>query len=319
MVLRRWAAVLAEGVLATLLAVGCFGGGAAFPFLGAMLTLLCPLPLVVLALRHGRPAFWGSLLLVPLLLALFGSSRHAAAFVLEFAGPALILAEGLRHGRRSEALVLGVGICLSLGGVAVLLLGAGSWEQPLLTLRQQLELLLRDAEGMTARLGLTEGSEAAAASAAQIRGFILAAFPGLFFAGNLLAAAGYDAFVRWLLRRRMATLGVPVPAPWQWRLPEQLIWAFIGAGALYLTGIERVAAVGLNGLIGLVALYFLQGVSIALFWVQRFQLPRFFVTVSVVVLMLQPLTMLLLAGIGLFDVWCAFRRPGLPQAPGGVS
>ncbi len=317
--LTRWTAVLAEVVLAALLAVGCFSAGIFFPFLGAMLTLLCPLPLAVLAMRRGRFAFLAGLLLAPLLLGLLGSGWQAAAFVLEFVGPALILAEALRRGRRSEAITLGVAVWLSVGGMVVLLLGARQWDQPLLAVRQHLDVLLRDVEGMTTRLGLAEGPEAAAASAAQARQWLLAAFPGLFFAGNLLAAAGYDATLRWLARRRPAAFGGSAPAPWRWQLPEHLVWAFIGVGALYLSGYSRLTAVGLNGLIALLALYFLQGVSIVLFWIHRFQLPRFLVAVSVVMLMLQPLAMLLVAGVGLFDVWCAFRRPTLPNSPRGVS
>ena len=29
--------------------------------------------------------------------------------------------------------------------------------------------------------------------------------------------------------------------------------------------------------------------------------------------------LLLVAGVGLFEVWCAFRRPTLPNSPRGVS
>ena len=317
--LTRWSAVLAEVVLATLLTVGCFSAGIFFPFLGAMLTLLCPLPLAALAMRRGRPAFLAGLLLAPLLLGVLGSRWQAAGFALEFVGPAVILAEALRRGHRSEGIALAVAFWLSLGGLGVLLLGARQWDQPLLAVQQHLDVLLRDVEGMTTRLGLAEGPESAAASAAQARQWLLMAFPGLFFAGNLLAAAGYDATLRWLARRRPAAFGGIAPQPWRWQLPEHLVWGFIGAGALYLSGLPRLEAVGLNGLIALLALYFLQGVSIVLFWIHRFQLPRFLVAVSVVMLMLQPLAMVLVAGVGLFDVWCAFRRPTLPNSPRGVS
>jgi uncharacterized protein YybS (DUF2232 family) len=317
--LRRWAAVLAEIVLVTLTAVGCFTAGILFPFLGAVLTLLTPLPLAVLGLRHGRLGLWTGLTLIPIVLTALGSWWQAAAFGLEFAVPALLLAEGLRRGRRSEPLTLAVALCLSLGGVAVMLLGTRQWGDPLSVLQQHVDVLLRDMEGVGARLGLTEGAEALAPSVARMRGWLLMVFPGLFFTGNLLAATGYDACLRWLVRRRPAAFGSLAPADWGWRLPEHLVWFFIAAGACYLSGIPGLGAAGLNGLIALLGFYFLQGVSIALYLFQRFQLPRFLVTISVVVLLLQPVTMLLVAGLGLFDVWCAFRRPGLPSTPSGVS
>jgi uncharacterized protein YybS (DUF2232 family) len=317
--LTRWSAVAAEVALAALLAVGCFSAGIFFPFVGAMLILLCPLPLAALALRRGRPAFLAGACLVLLLLGVLGSSWQAAAFALEFAGPALLLAEALRRGRRPEGVAVAVALWLSLGGLAVLISGTRQWDQPLLAVRQHLDGLLRDVEGMTARLGLAEGPEAAAASAAQVRRWLLTAFPGLFLAGNLLAAATYDATLRWLARRNPAAFGGTAPAPWHWALPEPLVFAFIGAGALSVTGVRHLAEIGLNGLLVLAGLYFLQGVSIVLYWIHRFQLPRFVVAVSAVLLLLQPLAMILVAGVGLFDVWCAFRRPTLPNSPRGAS
>jgi uncharacterized protein YybS (DUF2232 family) len=74
--------------------------------------------------------------------------------------------------------------------------------------------------------------------------------------------------------------------------------------------------VGLNGLIVLLGLYFLQGLSIAAFLFRRFQLPRFLATLSVILLVFQPFFTLLVAGLGLFDVWFAFRRLSLPRPPG---
>ena len=62
------------------------------------------------------------------------------------------------------------------------------------------------------------------------------AFPALFFAGSLLTAAGHVVFLRALIRRWPAQFGESHPEPFRWELPEFLVWAFIGAGGLYLTG-----------------------------------------------------------------------------------
>jgi len=93
------------------------------------------------------------------------------------------------------------------------------------------------------------------------------------------------------------------------------VWAVIAAGALYLTGISRVQAVGLNLLIILVGLYFLQGLSIAAFLFQRFQLPRVLAALSVFLLLFHPVFPLLVAGVGLFDVWFGFRHLSFPKTP----
>ena len=82
-----------------------------------------------------------------------------------------------------------------------------------------------------------------------------------------------------------------------------------------LTGLPWPRFVGLNGLIMLLGLYFLQGLSIAAFLFRRFQLPRFLATLSVILLLFQPFFTLLVAGLGLFDVWFGFRRVSLPRSP----
>jgi len=75
--------------------------------------------------------------------------------------------------------------------------------------------------------------------------------------------------------------------------------------------------VGLNGLLVMIALYLIQGVAIAAFWVRRLQLPPLVWGIGVVLLLLQPLLLLFLAGLGLFDTWFAFRREPLSRPPGG--
>ena len=103
--------------------------------------------------------------------------------------------------------------------------------------------------------------------------------------------------------------------PFRWQLPEPLVWVFIAGGALYLMPLRWLQAVGLNVLIILVGLYFLQGLSIAAFLFARFHLPRALAALSVLLLLFQPFLALLVAGLGLFDVWFAFRQLSVPRPP----
>jgi uncharacterized protein YybS (DUF2232 family) len=313
----RWLAVAAEVVLAVLLGVGVFVSGTFFPVLGAGLTLLAPLPFVALRLRHGPSAQGLALALAAVSLAVPLSTAQALAFLLEFGVPAILLAEGLQRARRPEVLVTGVAVVLTVGGLGVLLLSSGQWAHPLDAIQQQVGGLLADMETLSVRVG---GPKDAAVlpgkSVAALRAFLLMAFPGLFFTGSLLTAAGYVVLLQALVRRWPAQLGGLAPGAFRWQLPEVLVWVFIGAGALFLTGFPGWKALGLNGLIILVGLYFLQGMCIVAFFFQRFQLPRFLATLSVVLLVLQPFFTLLVAALGLFDVWFAFRRLNLPRASG---
>lgn len=315
----RWVAQAAEVVLAALLAVGLFASGGLVPILGVGLSLLCPLPLVVLGLRHGPLHLGAALLVVALTVAGPLSSWQSLGFILEFGLPAILLAEGLRRGLRPELLVTAVAAALTLGGVVVLALQAGEWSHPFSAVGRHVEMLVTDLEALTARIATPgDGGTPLAVPIPRLRAFLLVAFPGLFFAGSVLTAAGYILLLRGMTRRWPAQLGGLALGPYRWELPEPLVWAFIGSGLLYLTGVPWLMPLGLNGLILLIALYFLQGLSIAAFLYQRFQLPRFLVTLSVLLLVFQPFLALVVAGLGLFDVWFAFRRLQLPKTPRGT-
>jgi uncharacterized protein YybS (DUF2232 family) len=307
----------AEAVLASVLAVGLFASGSFFPVLGIVLSLLCPLPFVVVGLRHGRRVLLASLALATLILALPLSALQGLIFLLEFGAPAVVLEISLRRRVRSEAVVIGVAAVLAVAGVGVLSVATGSWAKPMAAIEQHLDSLLADMETLTSRMGLSDGAGTADAPTRRLRAVLLAAFPGLLFVGSLLTAAGYVGVLHALVRRWPTQLGSAEVVPFRWELPESLVWAFIGSGVLFLTGVPWLAGVGLNGLIMLLGLYFLQGLSIAAFLFRRFQLPRFLATLSVMVLVFQPFFALLVAGLGLFDVWFAFRQRSLPRPRAG--
>jgi uncharacterized protein YybS (DUF2232 family) len=313
----RRLAMAVEMILAALVVVGLLASGSAFPILGVFLSLLSPVPFVLLRLRHGFLAMVLALALTSLAVTGLSSPGEAVVFLLEFGLPAMLLAEALRRGSRPELAVMAVAVLLTLGGLTALVLASDAWRQPLSAVSQHVERLLADMEAFTARLGLSaDGGAPLAGTGAKLRTFLLMAFPGMFFAGSLLTAAGYVFLARALMRRWSAQLGGVNPEPVRWELPELLVWVFIGAGVSYLTGLPWLQAVGLNVLIVLIGLYFLQGLSIAAFLFQRYHLPRFLGALSVLLLLFQPFLTLVVAGLGLFDVWFAFRQLSLPKTPG---
>ena len=315
----RWFAMVAESLLAVLVAVGLLASGSLLPVLGVFLSLLSPLPFVLLRLRHGLPVLLLALALTALTLTGLSSGMQGVAFLLEFGLPAMLLAEGLRRGSRPELLVTTVAILLTLGGMGVLVLASEDWAHPLGAIGRHGEDILAQMEAFGAQLGVPGDGPGVLAGSPMFPAFLRlafrVAFPALSFVGSLLTAGGYLVLFRALTRQWTAQLGGATPEPLRWELPEVLVWAFIAAGALYLTGVPRLQAVGLNLLIILIGLYFLQGLSIATFLFQRFQLPRVLAALSVFLLLFHPVFPLLVAVVGLFDVWFGFRHLSFPKSP----
>ena len=266
---KRILAATTEILLASVVAVGLFASGSVFPVLGIGLSLLCPIPFVVVGSRHGRMALAGALAVATLILAVPLSGLQGIVFLLEFGAPAVVLEVCLRRGVRSEVVVVAVAAILAIGGLGVLAAVSGHWSDPAKALELHLDTLLTEMETLTARMGLSEGAGTVEAPTRRLRGALLTAFPGLLFVGSLLTASGYVCVLQAMVRRWPTYAGAARPVPSRWELPEVLVWAFIGSGVCYLTGLPGLATAGINGLIILLGLYFLQGLSIAAFLFRR--------------------------------------------------
>jgi uncharacterized protein YybS (DUF2232 family) len=94
----------------------------------------------------------------------------------------------------------------------------------------------------------------------------------------------------------------------RWQTPEVMIWGVIGSGfALFLLPgvIQSFAA---NILIVLMVIYLFQGLSIILFFLNKYHLPSWIRVGVYFLIVIQQFFLLLLALAGLFDQWLDFRK-----------
>lgn len=95
----------------------------------------------------------------------------------------------------------------------------------------------------------------------------------------------------------------------QFRNPEQLVWVLIAAGFAMLVPNRLATTVALNILVVTVSLYFIQGMAIIAHFFTRFAVPRFLRVIFYVLLALQPYLAVVVAALGIFDIWGDFRTP----------
>jgi uncharacterized protein YybS (DUF2232 family) len=91
--------------------------------------------------------------------------------------------------------------------------------------------------------------------------------------------------------------------------PEKLVWVLIASGFALLAKNDLVTRAALNVLIVAIALYFVQGMAVAVHFFKKFQVSRFVRFIFYGLSFLQPYLMVLVAAVGLFDLWCDFRTP----------
>jgi uncharacterized protein YybS (DUF2232 family) len=118
----------------------------------------------------------------------------------------------------------------------------------------------------------------------------------------------------WLLKRKRQNLST-----WDdfrnWRLPEPLVWGVIIAGLLVFLTDNILSSISLNILMVLGLIYFFQGLAVMTFLFGKWAVPLPLKLFLYALLLVQAYGMLLLAVLGLADVWLDFRK-AKPEADG---
>ncbi|MEN8256692.1 MAG: DUF2232 domain-containing protein [Thermodesulfobacteriota bacterium] len=130
--------------------------------------------------------------------------------------------------------------------------------------------------------------------------------PGIFPALLIMSAI----IISWLnmaLGNRLLGRHAPERTVWPpyrfWRLPENLVWLVILAGILMILPVSGLKTLGINGLLILASIYFLQGLAVLFAMLARWDAPkpiRFFIYFFIFI---QTYSVVLLAVLGILDVW----------------
>ena len=97
-----------------------------------------------------------------------------------------------------------------------------------------------------------------------------------------------------------------------WTLPEKLVWLVIIAVSLIMVPMEPGRTIGLNMLLISGLLYCFQGLSILVFYFNKWNLPVFVRTILYLILFFQSFGAVFLAVIGIADVWVDIRKLNTP-------
>ncbi len=280
------------------------------PLLGLLAALFIPLPIIFFRIRLGRQ---GGLLVAALtgllVLMLLGKNSFASLFFIELLVLGFVMGD-LLDNRYSLEGIFAVTTVVVVGSAGLLLAvfgppgGTGVREFLLTQIVRNLELTLEVYES----IGIApETVEHMARSLDDIGRIILAISPGLAAASIL-----YIAWVNFLSARALlATSQVFYPIFGylrHWKAPDQLIWGAILCAVLVLLFNYPLNVPGINGLLVFLTIYFFQGIAIVAFYFHKKQIPRFARIFLYSLIALQQVFLLLVIGLGFFDLWLDFRK-----------
>lgn len=98
-----------------------------------------------------------------------------------------------------------------------------------------------------------------------------------------------------------------------WKAPEYFVWGIIGCGAILLLPNKTIKILGLNGLLIFMTIYFFQGIAIVSFYFEKKKFPRILRFILYSFIALQQIILLVVIGLGFFDIWLNFRKLGMNE------
>jgi len=282
--------------------------GVVLPAVGVILIPFVPQPVLLFGLKYG--AGLGVAVLVAAMIGLFVFAGEALGFVYSvFAVMVGLLFWLLGRLRVVELLVTGVAAAMLATAAGVLLYFYGSWGAMTQDLRGSLIDNLTVALRVHEKMGFPQESlNLFREKIPEVVEQMLQILPGLLF-GSLCLVVLLN--ILFLLRRfpDRRTQWLSVGTFREWKCPEQLVWALIACGfAFFVPASEVVTIVALNVLLVTGVCYFIQGLAIVAFFFHKNNVPRFLRSATYILIIFQQIFTLLVAALGLFDLWGDFRR-----------
>jgi len=281
------------------------------PVVGPLLALLIPLPFLYYTYVLG---FYPGLSLVGLSTAVIGAigtvagHPYSLVFALEFSLLGAFLAELFRRKLsigQTVLLATGFTVLVSLGTLSVVGFqkGLGPMELTRTYLSEQLQATL----GAYKEMGVPE--EKAAQFETYGKSFveiISRIYPSLMVMG-----IGFVVWLNVVLARplfRYKGAEYPAFATDRWQAPEYLVWVVIGSGFALFFSSGGLQSLAINAFIVSLAVYLFQGLSIVVFFLNRYRAPSWLRAGVYCLIAIQQLFLVVVVLGGLFDQWVDFRK-----------
>jgi len=310
----RQALPLAEGALLAVITGGLFLASYYLPLIGILVGFICPLPIIVMVIKHEFRYGLIVVLTASFLVTIISGPLMGVIYLLAFAVNGLIMGETFKRQYSPARLItvntlVAIVTGLILIGATVALLG----KSPLALFDQELTASIDYSLKFYEKIGLEQAQikQVENTFSAMAR-FVKMAFPALFVITMALNVLAVFLVSEYFLGRLNFTINRSADFS-RWRLPDVLIWFFIAGFLLYLSGVKALIAPGLNLLVVMAAIYFIQGLSIVQHYFKEKAIPRWGRIMFYGLLLLSPMLAIVVVLFSVFDLWLNFRRITLSE------
>jgi len=286
------------------------------PFIGPLFSLLTPLPFLFysskLGLNKGIQVCSVAVLVVGIVAKIKGQPE-LLLFCLEFGIVGLILSELFRR-------ELNYSLTIFLGTLLVLIVGSGFFVfisitkgvTPIEILNTYVQASLDDTLANMVSLYESRGLDQQMIdqirqAGPKIIGWIKKIYPSF-----VIIWAGFIVWLNVVISKPLLLFsGIKYPDMGRldiWHAPEYMVWGLIIGGFSIFFSISILELIAINAVIIFSVIYVFHGLSIVLFFFNKYNVPPWARFIMYVIIFFQWIFMIILALMGLFDQWIDFRK-----------
>jgi uncharacterized protein YybS (DUF2232 family) len=291
---------------------------ALIPLVGPVFSLLTPLPFLYytlkLGLYQGAKVVFITVLAVGLVAKLAGYPQ-LIFLCLEFSLLGLIISETFRREFTiGFSIFWGTVFMLIIGVVILGLIGLSRNMGPLAVILDYFQ------NNIKATVQSYEGMGWDQEKILQIQGYlkILVQVISKIYPAIMIVGTGFVVWINIVISRplfRLLNLNYPHFGPMdRWHAPELMVWGVIAAGFSLFLSLPVVKLIAINGLIVMLAIYVFHGLSILLFFLNKYHVPPWLRIGIYFLIFFQQIFLIVLAMAGLFDQWIDFRKIHVKKA-----
>ncbi|HLA04733.1 MAG TPA: DUF2232 domain-containing protein [Syntrophales bacterium] len=283
------------------------------PFVGAIVLIFIPLPVLFYYSKNGRArglAFLAVALSIAALVAanIFHASNALPPLVI-IALLGIIMAEAMKRGYSIEKTVWSSVLAISiLGGLFVLYQSILQGEAPWRLIQLYAERRIRTSIDFYTYLNISsETLKPIKENIAGIAAFIAGISPAI-----AVVSLAFVVWVNLLMGRAVfQKYGLPYHDFGNlshWKPPEKMVWYLIAAGVMLLLPDNRTEFIGWNILIVILYVYLLAGLAIVSFFLKKSAVPAVFRYPIYFLIFAQQVVTMSVVAAGIFDLWVDFRK-----------
>lgn len=309
---------IVEGAFLSAITVILFLASLYIPLFGTLISFLCPLPIIILCLRHDIKVAFLSLVIAFFLVSILAGPFQGFIGILGFGTLGIALGIAIKK-NMSLLEVLFIGSTVSFVSKIFLII-IGLWMMdynPLLLGLDQIEQTINQGLSFYGNMGLSpEQIETTKETLLQSVELIKIAFPAM-----LVIASVFDTLINyWVAGKILNRLGyklAPFIPFYKWRASKSFFWSYL-AGLLILLintnyKLPFLERIGVNIQLLFSVIFLFTGLAVVSFILRHHKIKPIISWVVYVIIFIQPIFSFAVTWVGILDVWLDFRKILFPD------